>query len=365
MIKFLDLHKINQRFADEFNYSFGAVVTSGQYILGENTTAFEAEYASYCGSNYCVGVANGLDALTLILKGYMHLGKLERGDKIIVPANTFVATILSILHAGLEPVFIEPNPQTYNLDIDNVKEKIDTEVRAVVMVHLYGQLAEVEILKRLCSEKGILLISDAAQAHGAECKIGKAGNLADASAFSFYPSKNLGALGDGGAVTTSDLNLVEAIQLLRNYGSKQKYVNEIVGFNSRLDEIQAAFLRVKLHHLDTDNEMRRQIARRYLNEIKNPKVHLPYYNGTENHVFYAFVIEVEDRDNFESYLKNHGIGYLIHYPIPPHKQQALKKYSKLNLPRTERIHDRVLSLPISPVMTRIEVDTVINVLNTY
>ncbi|BAO76632.1 DegT/DnrJ/EryC1/StrS family aminotransferase [Winogradskyella sp. PG-2] len=367
MIKFLDLHKINQRFQDEFQIIFSKSLEDSYFILGKNVTRFENEFADYCGAKHCVGTANGLDALTLILKGYIQLGKLEKGDKVIVPANTFIATILSVIHAELVPVLVEPNPVTYNLSSESVIEQLQDDVKAIVMVHLYGQIADVEGLNQIAKEHNLLLLEDAAQAHGAVAnyKNSKTGNLSHAAAFSFYPSKNLGALGDGGAVTTNDSDLFEVIKLLRNYGSKEKYQNEIIGYNSRLDDLQAAFLSVKLKTLDTDNQRRRVIANAYLNKIVNARIKLPFYNGSKNHVFYAFVIEVEDREDFIQFLNKHNIQFLIHYPIPPHQQNALSSLSVLSLPKTERIHKRIISLPISPVMADSEVQTVINVLNTY
>ena len=365
MITFLDLHKINNRFREEFEASFKTSFDRSHFILGPNVSKFESEFADYCGVRHCIGTANGLDALTLILKGYIHLDKLKKGDKVIVPANTFIATILSVLHAGLEPIFVEPDPETYNLDVAITKKALTKDVKAVIAVHLYGQLADVEHLVELCKLNNLLFIEDAAQAHGASCHLGKAGNLSNAAAFSFYPSKNLGALGDGGAITTNDSELKEIVALLRNYGSTKKYKNDILGYNSRLDDMQAAFLSVKLKSLNTDNARRREIAKAYRNGVKNSKIELPYYDGSENHVFYAFVVKVEDREKFIGYLNEYQIGWLIHYPIPPHKQKALDKYSNLDLPITDLLHKTVISLPISPVMTDEEVKAVINILNTY
>lgn len=365
MIKFLDLHKINNRFRKEFENSFKQSLNDAHFILGSNVSNFENDFATYCGTNYCIGTANGLDALTLILKGYIQLGKLQEGDKVIVPANTFIATVLSVLHANLVPVLVEPSSSTYNLDSSLLENAITKEVKAIIMVHLYGQLADCEGIIKLAKDNHLLLIEDAAQAHGAQCSLGKAGNLGHAAAFSFYPSKNLGALGDGGAITTNDNKLNEVVKLLRNYGSKEKYKNELVGYNSRLDDMQAAFLRIKLNFLDADNERRRDIAHKYLAKIDNPKLKLPFYNGSKNHVFYAFVLEVEKRDDFIEYLKHHHIEWLIHYPIPPHQQQALSHYSHLNFPITELIHKRIISLPISPVLSDTEVSTIIEVLNDY
>jgi dTDP-4-amino-4,6-dideoxygalactose transaminase len=387
MIKFLDLHKINNRFRDEFQNSFSKSLDASHFILGENVSKFENEFSQYCGAKHCIGTANGLDALTLILKGYIHIGKLKKGDKVIVPANTFIATILSVLHAELEPVLVEPNPKTYNICVDEVKKAMTEDVKAIIIVHLYGQLADTENLKQLTKENNLLLIEDAAQAHGAlantknqaqnsniEISISssnsnssssRAGNLADAAAFSFYPSKNLGALGDGGAVTTNDSELFETVAMLRNYGSKTKYNNEIIGYNSRLDDMQAAFLSIKLKVLDDDNQKRRAIAKQYIKGINNPKIKLPFYDGSNNHVFYAFVVEVEDRLDFTAYLDTNSIEWLIHYPIPPHQQKALQQFSHFNLLITEQIHKRIISLPISPVLTNQDVKTLINTLNTY
>ncbi|WP_299128916.1 DegT/DnrJ/EryC1/StrS family aminotransferase [uncultured Winogradskyella sp.] len=369
MIKFLDLHKINNRFRDEFEAAFSKCLEDTHFILGENVAKFEVEFAQYCGTTYCIGTANGLDALTLILKGYIELGKLKKGDKVIVPANTFIATVLSVLHAELQPVFVEPNPHTYNLDGKHlettINEDTDNTIKAIIMVHLYGQLADLEGINKLVKRHQLLLIEDAAQAHGAFSELGKAGAISNAAAFSFYPSKNLGALGDGGAITTNDKRLQETVKLLRNYGSHKKYKNELIGHNSRLDDLQAAFLRIKLKALEADNTKRRAIAKAYINGINNPKLKLPFYDGSENHVFYAFVVEVEDREDFIGFLNKNEIQWLIHYPIPPHQQKALSQFCHLKLPVTEQIHKRILSLPMSPVMTTAELKTVISILNTY
>jgi dTDP-4-amino-4,6-dideoxygalactose transaminase len=365
MIAYLDLSKINQRFESEFQQVLKATLSDGQFILGKKLLSFEGAYATYCGANYCVGTASGLDALTLILKGYIQLGKLKKGDKVIVPANTFIATILSVLQAGLVPVLVEPDPRTYILDPEAVKFHLNTDIKAIIVVWLYGQIVHYEALNRLAKEFNCLLISDAAQAHGACHKQIRAGALTNAAAFSFYPSKNLGALGDGGAVTTSDTDLWMIIKQLRNYGSSEKYKNDLIGINSRLDDLQAAFLTIKLEALDSDNVKRREHARSYLTEITNPKIKLPLYDGSANHVFYAFVVEVENREDFTNYLNRHKIGWLIHYPIPPHKQPALHRFSKFKFPITEQIHKRVISLPISPVMSSNEIKQVIEVLNTY
>ena len=367
MIPFLDLHKVNARFEDEYHSKFKSFLNSGYYILGSEVKSFETNFSSYCGVNHCVGVANGLDALTLIFKAYIELGKLQQNDEILVPANTYIASILSVINAGLKPVFVEPDEATFNISPSEIEKHITPKVKGILVVHLYGQLADMTRINTIAKNHNLLVVEDAAQAHGAisDSEEKKAGNLSDAAGFSFYPSKNLGALGDAGAVTTNDSELVEKIRILRNYGSSKKYVNDILGINSRLDELQAAFLDIKLKYLDEDNTRRRAIASLYLNGITNEKIQLPYYNNSENHVFHVFVVRVENREEFIAYLERNRIGYLIHYPIPPHKQKALSTYKTLSLPVTESIHQTVVSLPISPVMTNEDVQTIINALNHY
>ncbi|CDF80234.1 aminotransferase [Formosa agariphila KMM 3901] len=366
MIKFLDLHKINARFDAEFQLKFKAFLNSGHYILGNGLSTFENDFAAYCGTKHTVGVGNGLDAITLILKSYIALGKLKKGDEILVPAHTFIASVLGVLQAGLKPVFVEPNIETYNMSVLDMASRITIKTKAILVVHLYGQLAEMDEIQNIASQNDLLIIEDAAQAHGALYKDGRvAGNLGDAAAFSFYPSKNLGALGDGGAITTNDSELTEIIRKLRNYGTSSKYVNDFVGCNSRLDEIQAQFLSVKLKHLDADNDLRRKIAIRYLSNVNNSKIILPLCSNLKAHVFHLFVIRVANRKDFMDYAKKHNIETLIHYPIPPHKQEALSNFNDLRLPVTERIHETVVSLPISPVMEGEDVDYLINVLNGY
>jgi dTDP-4-amino-4,6-dideoxygalactose transaminase len=366
MIPFLDLHKINTRFEKDFQLSFKAFLDSGYYILGKSVKAFEEEFAAYCGTDQCIGVANGLDALRLILEGYKILGKLKNGDQVLVASNTYIATILAIRQVGLEPVLVESESKTFNFDLDALKAAITNRTKAIMPVHLYGQLSPMSELSSIADANGLLVIEDAAQAHGARNVKGVlAGNLGDAAGFSFYPTKNLGALGDGGAVTTNDEELASVIRKLRNYGSSSKYVNDYVGINSRLDEIQAAWLRCKLPSLDTGNGERRKIAKRYLSEIKNEKIKLPFYDGSENHNFHLFVIMVKDRNGFIDYLTENGIGTLIHYPIAPHKQQAFSEYKDLNFPTTERIHEEVVSIPMSPILTTEEVTRIISVLNSY
>ncbi len=390
MIKFLDLHKINARFEPKLQEAFQGFLESGHYILGKQVEAFESNFAMYCGSKHCIGTANGLDALVLIFKAYIQLGKLQLNDEVIVPANTYIATILSIVHAGLKPVLVEPDEQTFNISPDAIENSISDKTKAILAVHLYGQLADMFAINKIAEHHNLLLIEDAAQAHGTvensnfkvpnlkfiteestthyplpTSHLKRAGNFGHAAAFSFYPSKNLGCLGDGGAVTTNDDELANCIRLMRNYGSSKKYVNELVGINSRLDEIQAAFLNIKLKSLDADNDKRREIAARYFAEINNKKIMLPFYDGTKNHVFHTFVVRVDDRNDFTAYLDKNSIGWLIHYPIPPHLQMALSNYNQLSFPITERIHQSVVSIPMSPVMTQNEVTTVINVINRY
>ena len=366
MISFLDLHKINLRFEEEFKRKFTDFLDSGYYILGSNVTAFEEEFATYCGVNHCIGVGNGLDALRLILEGYIILGKISKGDEILVASNTYIATILAIKQAGLTPVLIEAEDVTFNFDLNELSNSITSKTKAIMPVHLYGQLSPMDSINEFANNHNLLVIEDAAQAHGAKNTDGQlTGNLGDAAGFSFYPTKNLGALGDAGAITTNDEELALVIRKLRNYGSSSKYVNEYVGINSRLDDVQAAFLNIKLPYLDNDNNRRREIASQYLSNIKNPKIKLPTYKLDESHVFHQFVIQVSNRDEFINYLAQNEIGYLIHYPIPPHQQEALADYSNLSFPITEKIHKQVVSIPISPVLNNDDVKKIIEVLNSY
>jgi dTDP-4-amino-4,6-dideoxygalactose transaminase len=366
VIPFLDLHKVNKRFEPEFQEKFKAFLDSGYYILGNELTAFEKEFAAFCGVKHCIGVGNGLDALRLILEGYKVLNRLENDDEVLVASNTYIATVIAIKQAGLQPVLVEVDPTNYNFDLSALSRKVSEKSRAIMPVHLYGQLSPMEEINRLAGSHNLLVIEDAAQAHGAKATNGKsAGNLGDAAGFSFYPTKNLGALGDGGAVTTNDTELADAVTKLRNYGGTKKYVYELLGVNSRLDEIQAALLRCKLAKLKEDNIRRREIAGRYLSEIKNEKLSLPIYDGGEAHVFHLFVIRTKNRNHLMEYLKVEAIGCLIHYPIPLHKQEALNEFNELSFPVSERIHDEVLSLPMSPVLTNDEVTKVIDVLNNY
>jgi len=370
MIPFLDLKKINEPYEIAFQEKLKVVLANGWYILGNEVKEFETNFANYCGTKYCVGVGNGLDALVLIFKGYIQLGKLQKGDEVIVPANTYIASILAILQADLVPVLVEPKLETYNINPDLILENSTPKTKAILVVHLYGQLAEMDAIHEIAIANNFLVIEDAAQAHGAIKNLeSKISNQKSSVAYSFYPSKNLGCLGDGGAVTTNDMELAQVIQSLRNYGSETKYYNDHIGVNSRLDELQAAFLNVKLPFLDADNEHRKAIAQRYLIEIKNEKIILPTVSIDEkkqsNHVFHLFVIRTQNRIDLQDYLHQNGIQTVIHYPIPPHNQKALSYLNHLSFPITQKIHDEVLSLPLSPVLTMDEVAFIIAVLNKY
>ncbi|WP_396164774.1 DegT/DnrJ/EryC1/StrS family aminotransferase [Flavobacterium sp.] len=359
MIKFLDLHKLNKPFEAQFLAKTKAFLDNGWYILGDEVKQFETSFATYSKSKHCIGVGNGLDALVLILKANIQLGNIKKGDEVIVPANTYIASILAILQADLIPVFVEPNIETYNIDPNLIEEKITSKTKAILVVHLYGQLAEMDKINAICASHNLLVIEDAAQAHG----LTFIGN--HTRAFSFYPGKNLGALGDGGAITTNDDALAEILFSLRNYGSNKKYHNDFIGVNSRLDELQAAFLNIKLPYLNTENEARKKIAKRYLSEIKNNKIQLPICNNFNDHIFHLFVIRTENRGTLQEYLYKNGIETVIHYPIPPHKQKALQEFNHLSLPITEKIHQEVLSLPMSSVLSDEEITHIIATLNSY
>lgn len=361
IIKFLDLHKINERYRAEIDKSVKRVLDSGQYILGNEVEAFEKEFTAYCGTKYCIGVANGLDALNLIIKAYDFPEKSE----IIVPANTYIATILAISENGHIPKLVEPNIKTYNLDVNLIEEAITPKTVAIMPVHLYGQTCEMDKIFTLAKKHGLKIIEDSAQAHGAIYNKKRTGNLGDASGFSFYPGKNLGCLGDGGAITTNNEELYEKLRALRNYGSYIKYENIYKGTNSRLDEIQAAILRVKLKHLDKDNQKRREISEFYRTNIKNDKIILPTVRSEESHVWHIFPVRTKERDELQAYLLNNGIQSMIHYPIPPHKQKAYSELNNLSKEITEQIHMEILSLPISPVMEKNEVKKVVEIINEY
>ena len=376
MIKFLDLQKINVQYADELKRVAAEVIDSGWFLQGERVTTFEKQLSEYVGVRYAITCANGLDALRLILKAYMELGIMEEGDEVIVPANTYIASILAITDNRLKPVLVEPDIRTYNISIPDIESHITPRTKAIMVVHLYGRICWSEELETIAKKYDLKIIEDNAQAIGAyyhcgldpQSPIKRSGSLGDAAGNSFYPGKNLGALGDSGAVTTDDEVLASMVRALGNYGSGQKYVFEYQGLNSRMDEIQAAFLSVKLKYLDAENEIRRRIANYYAENIKNKKISVPLLSeNKESHVYHLFVVRTENRDDLFAYLQNHGVQTLIHYPIPPHKQGAYKNenWSKQSFPVTEKIHREVLSLPMSPVMEPEEVKRVVELLNRY
>ncbi|MGC3976986.1 MAG: DegT/DnrJ/EryC1/StrS family aminotransferase [Paludibacteraceae bacterium] len=365
MIKFLDLQKINALYADEIKLATERVIDKGWYLQGQENERFEANYAQFIGTKHCIGVANGLDALRLILKAYMEMGAMSEGDEIIVPANTYIATILAITDNRLKPVFVEPDITSYQIDDTLIEASITPRTKAVMIVHLYGQCAYTEKIGELCKKYNLKLIEDNAQAHGCLFDGHKTGSLGDAAGHSFYPGKNLGALGDGGAVTTDNDELAKTLRALANYGSTQKYVCQYQGLNSRLDEIQAAILDVKLKHLEEDTEKRRSVARYYIENIKQADIILPLVTDWDAHVFHLFPIRCSRRDELQNYLAENGVQTLIHYPIPPHKQTCYSQYNSLLLPVTEQIHREELSLPISQVMTEDEVEKVVELINKW
>ena len=365
MIKYCDLKKINSAYGTELREAMLRAAESGRYILGNECSSFEKEYAQYCGCAHCIGTGNGLDALTIILLAYKELGAMQEGDEVIVPANTYIASILAVLHAGLKPVLCEPLEETFNIDPCKIEGLITERTRAILAVHLYGQTAAMTAINEIAKKHSLRGIEDAAQAHGALYNGKRAGNLGDAAGFSFYPGKNLGALGDGGAITTNDPLLAQTARAIANYGSAKKYVNRYKGVNSRLDEIQAAMLSVKLKNLDRDNEARRTIARRYIAEIDNPYVTAPRVEDYSGHVFHIFAVMSPFREKLQEHLRANGIETLIHYPIPPHKQEALGEFSHLSMPITEKIHRQELSLPCNQAMTGEEVTEIIEAVNSF
>ncbi len=363
MIPFLDLRKITASFDGEIERAVSGVVASGRYLFGRCTEDFERAYAAYIGTRHCVGCSNGLDALSLILQAAIELGRLNLGDEVIVPANTYIATILAVTGCGLTPVFVDPDPLTCQITADGIYRAVTMRTRAVMIVHLYGMCAYSDEIGRLCRARGLMLIEDNAQAHG--CRFGsrRTGSLGHAAGHSFYPGKNLGALGDAGAVTTDDDELARMVRKIGNYGSERKYIFDNEGRNSRIDEIQAAVLGVKLPRLDADNSRRIDIAGRYAAGISGVGM-LPQVMRGMN-VFHIFPVFTDHRDELQEYLSIHGVETLIHYPVAPHRQQCYSRYSHLSLPVTESIHRRELSLPISPVMTDSEVDRVISLVNSW
>ena len=367
MIKYLPLKQINDRYDAELREAVGRVMDSGWYLKGEHTQRFERNYATYIGTKYCVGVANGLDALTLILRAYIEKGVMQPGDEVIVPANTFIASILSISDCGLTPVLVEPCIDTFQIDDSQIEEVITERTKALMIVHLYGRCAYTEKIGMICKKHQLKLIEDNAQAHGCFAPMDngqwrRTGSLGDAAAHSFYPGKNLGALGDAGAVTTNDKELAQIIEELGNYGSSKKYVFDYQGRNSRLDEIQAAMLDVKLRHLDEDNQRRQAVADYYINNVKHSEILLPTPSQS---VYHIFPILCERRDELQQYLKENGVETMIHYPIPPHKQACYKEWNDLSFPITERIHRQELSLPCHPAMKQEEADQIVSLLNRF
>ena len=375
MIKFLDLKKVNERFRTEMDAAVKCVLDSGWYLLGREVEQFEADFAAYCGVKHCIGVANGLDALNLIIKAYGF----GPGDEIIVPANTFIASILAISENGCTPVFVEPQWSTRLIDEELIEKAITPRTKAIMVVHLYGRAMNMTKVWELAEKYDLKVIEDSAQAHGAMFEGRRCGSLGDASGFSFYPGKNLGCLGDGGAVTTNDDVLAEKVRAIRNYGSDYKYHHIYKGTNSRLDEIQAAWLGVKLPHLDADNLVRAQVAARYCSEIRNPLVELPENPDADDggryaanravgglaHVWHVFAITCGERDRLNKWLTDNGVQTNIHYPTPPHQQEAYREFKDLSLPITEKIHREILSLPISPVISEEEVSEVIRLVNEF
>lgn len=365
MIKFLDLKKINAQYKQELKEAADRVIDSGWYLLGKELAAFEQNYANFCGTKYALGVANGLDALRLIFKAYIELGVMQKDDEVIVPANTFIASVLAISDNGLVPVFVEPDIKTYNLDSTKIENAITSKTKAILTVHLYGQNSIDEQMIAICKKYNLKLVEDAAQSHGAKWNGKVTGSIGDAAGHSFYPGKNLGALGDAGAVTTSDLKLYQVIKSLRNYGSNIKYEHIYQGLNSRMDEIQAAFLNVKLKYLHQDIESRRRIAQYYLDTITNKNIDLPTVKIKEGHVWHLFVIRTKNRKAFQKHLTVNNIQCLIHYPIPPYKQRAYKNLNELNFSIIDRIKNEILSLPISSIMNEFEINHVVDVANQF
>lgn len=364
-IPFLDLKEVNSRYQSQLVEAATNVINSGWYIGGDYLEKFETEFAQYCGVKYCVGVANGLDALILTLRAWKELGKLSDGDEVLVPANTYIASILAITENNLKPVFVEPSEKTLNLSSENLEKLITPRTKVILPVHLYGRLVEMPQILEFATKHNLLILEDSAQAHGAMLNNQRAGSWGNASGFSFYPGKNLGALGDAGAITTNDFELFKMLKALRNYGSLEKYQNLVPGVNSRLDEIQAAMLSVKLKYLDAEVSRRQAIARLYLQGIKNELILLPATPLEGQHVWHLFVVRTQYRNQLQRFLTENGIETSIHYPIPPHKQDAYKKYSDLHLPFTEKLHSEVLSLPIGPTMTNEQVLRVVSVCNSF
>ena len=372
MINFYNLAEINKTYKKDILEAVGRVIDSGYYISGPETEKFETNFANYCNTKYCIGVSNGLDALTLTIRAYIELGLLSEGDEIIVPANTYIATILSISENNMVPVLVEPQIDTYNIDPLRIEEKITSKTKMIMVVHLFGQPASMGEIDKIAKKHNLLIVEDAAQAHGAEYSGKKVGGLGNAGCFSFFPGKNLGALGDAGAITTNDENLYNILKSLRNYGEElfsninnRKYKNIYKGRNNRMDEIQAAILNIKLRKLDIDIKIRKGIAHSYINRICNDKIILPVVEDSKSHVWHLFVIRTKNRDELKKYLLDNGIATLIHYPIPPNKQEAYSELKSLDLPITEAIHKEVLSIPLSSNINELEQSMIIDCLNSY
>ena len=365
MIKFCDLSRITALHSDEVNAAVKRVVDSGWYLRGIETQRFEEDFAAYIGTRYCVGCGNGLDALTLIFRAYIELGVMAEGDEVIVPANTYIASILALTRNRLKPVLIEPRIDTLQIDDSLIEQHVTPRTKAVMIVHMYGRCAFTRRVYDVCKAHGLKLVEDNAQAHGCEWQCRKTGSLGSAAGHSFYPTKNLGALGDAGAVTTDDEELAKCVRTLANYGSGRRYVFDYTGVNSRIDEIQAAVLDTKLKHLDEDIAIRKQVAKYYIEHITNPQIVTPIVKDLDAHVFHIFTIRCAQRDALQQYLTENGIQTVIHYPIPPHKQECYKEWNNLSFPITEQIHREELSLPMSPVMTEEEVKKVVEVVNGW
>jgi dTDP-4-amino-4,6-dideoxygalactose transaminase len=365
MIKFLDLQKVNTQYADEISVAISNVINSGWYLLGEENKKFEKSYSNFIGTKYTLGVANGLDALRLILRAYMELGLMKEGDEVIVPANTYIASILAITDNNLVPVFIEPNEVNYQIDDSKIEQAITSKTKAIMIVHLYGACSYTNKIFDICKKYNLKLIEDNAQAHGCYFENRMTGSIGDAAGHSFYPGKNLGALGDAGAITTNDKELYDIIKALANYGSSQKYVCNYKGLNSRLDEVQAAILNIKLKHLTKDTEKRREVGQYYYSNIKNANIILPKIEDWNSHVFHLFPVFTNRRDELQAYLTENGVQTLIHYPIPPHKQICYKEFNDKSFPLTEKVHNEELSLPISPVISMEDLKTVVNLINKW
>lgn len=365
MVKFLSLRDVTAKYSAEIHEAVNRVIDSGWYLQGKENEKFEEDYARYIGTKYAIGCANGLDALIWIFRAYVEKGVMKPGDEVIVPANTYIASILAITENGLKPVLIEPDLATYQIDDNRIEKAITARTKAILIVHLYGQCAYTKRIGEFCRRYNLKLVEDNAQAHGCLYGERRTGSLGDAAGHSFYPGKNLGALGDAGAVTTNDGELAQAVQALANYGSSQKYVFKYAGRNSRLDEIQAAVLDVKLRHLDEDNAHRKEIARYYIENIRNPQITTPQVKDWNANVFHVFPIRCSKRNQLQKYLSDNGVQTIIHYPIPPHKQECYKEWNHLSFPITEKIHSEELSLPISPVMTMEEVTDIVRLLNIF